>query len=239
MKKRGKLPFDVGFFSKQNPKQRPRSVEEKFTYIHEINFWSGATSLSGHGSDELQTEEIKKQLPKILADYKIKSMLDLPCGDFNWMRSINLKLSTYIGADIVDDIINRNNEAYSNSHRRFVKLDIITDVLPKVDLLFCRDCFVHLSNDDIIKAIKNIKKSGSKYLLTTTFTDCQKNKDIVTGDWRMVNLTKEPFSLGKPLFILNEKCSEANNSYNDKSLGLWKINALELDINTSFFQNKI
>ena len=63
----------------------------------------------------------------------------------------------------------------------------------------------------------------SQYLLTTSFTDRQDNKDIITGEWRPLNLQIAPFSLPKPIRIINEKCTQKKSSYADKSLGLWKI----------------
>jgi hypothetical protein len=84
------------------------------------------------------------------------------------------------------------------------------------------------SFEDIHKSLLNIKKSGSQYLLTTTFTECQSNKKIVTGDWRIINLQKPPFNFPKPLEIINEGCSEGEGTYDDKSLGLWCIEELDI-----------
>lgn len=63
-------------------------------------------------------------------------------------------------------------------------------------------------------------------MLVTIFADCEKNEDIVTGDWRIMNLTKEPFNLLEPELILNENCTEGDKTYTDKSLGLWEISDL-------------
>ena len=38
-------------------------------------------------------------------------------------------------------------------------------------MILCRDCLVHLTFDDARAALQNLRRSGSKYLLTTTFTD--------------------------------------------------------------------
>ncbi len=95
-----------------------------------------------------------------------------------------------------------------------------------VDLIFCRDCLVHFSNDNILKTFENLKNTGSKYILTTTFTECDENIDIVTGDWRIINLTLAPFNLPEPLQIINENCTEGDGAFSDKSLGLWKISDL-------------
>jgi hypothetical protein len=105
-------------------------------------------------------------------------------------------------------------------------LNLIKDPLPKSDLIIVRDCLVHLSNKDVINAIKNIKSSGSKYLLTTTFTNLSLNSDILTGEWRPLNLLCAPFNLSNPLLVINENCTEGNGEYSDKSMALWEIESL-------------
>ena len=139
------------------------------------------------------------------------------------MKKINLNNIQYIGADIVKEIINNNKKIYEKDNISFQHLNIIKDQLPKVDLLLVRDCLVHFSYDDIFEALNNICDSGSKYLLATTFTNRQNNQNIITGEWRPLNLQLKPFYLTKPIRLINEKCTEDNMSYTDKSLGLWKI----------------
>jgi hypothetical protein len=134
----------------------------------------------------------------------------------------------YIGVDIVSKLIEENNRKYASHNRQFLNFDITHDLLPKADLILCRDCFVHLSFADIHAAISNFKKSGSKYLLTTTFTNVTRNMDIKTGGWRPLNLEIEPFNLPKPILIINENCTEGNMAYTDKSLALWELAALTI-----------
>ena len=62
--------------------------------------------------------------------------------------------------------------------------------------------------------IKNIKASGCKYLLISTFTDKNENKDIITCDWRPLNLEKIPFNFPYPIFAIYENCTEVNRIYN-------------------------
>lgn len=102
---------------------------------------------------------------------------------------------------------------------------MITDPLPQNDLIIVRDCLVHLSYKDIYNAIKNIKSSGSKYLLTTTFTNHDLNHDIVTGDWRAINLQK-PFNFSSPLLVINENCTQGSGEYSDKAMALWEIDKI-------------
>ncbi|MBE9174989.1 class I SAM-dependent methyltransferase [Synechocystis salina LEGE 06155] len=188
--------------------------------------WWGSESLSGHGSDLKSTESLRKLLPNILSDFDVKSLLDAPCGDFLWMSTIDLKVDNYIGIDIVDEIIEMNQQKYIKEGFQFIALDIINDDLPKTDLILCRDCLVHLSFKQIKKAILNFKQSGSTYLLTTTYPNLlKKNKDILTGEWRPLDLEKAPFYLPKPIMIVNENCV---SDLKEKSLALWRLADIEI-----------
>lgn len=198
-------------------------VEQLFTNIYTKNAWGGADSFSGTGSDAHQTRIIVKELPAIFSDFGITTMLDIPCGDFHWMKNVDLSPIDYMGADIVDDLIRKNTEQYGRTRVHFQKLNLIKDSLPKVDLIFCRDCLVHFSFEDIFQALDNICKSQSKYILTTTFSGRKNNQDIATGHWRTLNLELAPFMLPSPLKIIDEGCTEEDGAYNDKSLGLWRI----------------
>jgi hypothetical protein len=110
-------------------------------------------------------------------------MHDIPCGDFNWISKVDLNNVDYLGSDIVSELIEKNNHNYSNESIRFRTLDLTADSLPEVDLIFTRDCLVHLSYDDTLKALSSIIESGSKYLLTSSFVDRERNYNIATGEW--------------------------------------------------------
>lgn len=204
-----------------------KTVEERFRCIYKNNSWGGITSVSGRGSDLDQTKTLIKELPILFEDLNIFSILDIPCGDFNWIKKINLNKYQYIGADIVKEIIDNNKKLYEKENVSFKNINLIEDALPQVDLILVRDCLVHFSYNDIFKALNNICRSGSKYLLTTTFTNRQSNENIITGKWRTLNLQLKPFYLSKPIKILNERCTEGNMLYADKSLGLWKISDID------------
>lgn len=147
-------------------------------------------------------------------------MLDIPCGDFFWMKEVKLELQ-YIGDDIVPALIESNQRLYRDQQHTFALLNLLGNPLPKVDLIFCRDCLVHFSIYSIFRAFDNIRRSVSTYLLTTTFTEQKRNGDIATGDWRPINLHLPPFNLPPPLLLIDEACPLAG--YGDKHLGLWKV----------------
>lgn len=222
------LPFDTEYFKKLRENGLKYDVKETFEKIYKSNHWNGNYSVSGEGSDLLQTQIISLELPEIISRYPIRTFIDAPCGDFNWMKDIHLPVNQYIGVDIVKEIIEKNQRNYGSQKYCFLRLDLINDPLPKADLMFCRDCLVHLSFSDIKQVFQNISKSNISYIFLTTFTERTVNEDITTGDWRPLNFEIEPFCLPKPLEIINENCTEGDGSFSDKSLGLWKTEDLNL-----------
>ncbi|RSL18000.1 glycosyl transferase family 2 [Edaphobacter aggregans] len=196
---------------------------EPFVQMACYNSRAGRESVSGPGSSLDQTAEIRSSLPSVIRDIDARSLLDAACGDFNWMRHVAIKFDEYIGVDLIPAVIEQNQRFFAEHGRTFMYSDITRDALPKVDLILCRDCLVHYSYSNIFRALKNFKASKSKYLLTTTFDQRKTNADITTGGWRPVNLQLPPFCFPEPVRTINEKCSENNGMYSDKSLGLWRL----------------
>lgn len=191
------------------------------------SFETNKESKSGPGSNLEQTAQITVQIPEILKKYNVKSILDLPCGDFYWMSKVDLSDIKYIGGDIVKEIIKCNSAKFTNNNITFKQIDIINDPLPKVDLILCRDLFVHLKNEQILLAVKNIKNSGSKYLLTTTHKKITQNLNInEIGTWRPINLEIAPFHFQNFVDEIYENCTESEGRFNDKYLVLYLIDKL-------------
>lgn len=215
--------------SKRGSFEQDKSLKEKFSEIYFNNGFRGRTSRSGEGSDLVQSRELRRELPKLVRQLGIKTFMDAPCGDWYWMRKTELVVDQYIGVDIVDALIERNRQQFGNESHVFMCLNLAEDTLPQADMIFCRDCLVHLRFDDIQKIIANFKRSGSTYLLTTTFTRRERNLDLDGEDfWRPLNLELAPFNFPKPLKLINEKCTENNNQFSDKCLGLWHIAEINL-----------
>jgi hypothetical protein len=205
-----------------------RYMEKKFTDYYRSNFWQGAQSVSGPGSDLEQTAVIRRRLPELFERYGIRSVLDIPCGDFSWMKDVPLGFSRYIGADIVDALVNTNSALYADACRSFTKLDAAKDNLPRVDLILSRDCLIHFSARDVKATLRNFQRSHSSYLLTTTFTDRRQNISIETGRWRPINLEAPPFNLSSPIETINENCTQDSGRYSDKSLALWRLEDIQV-----------
>jgi hypothetical protein len=69
-----------------------------------------------------------------------------------------------------------------------------------------------------------MKKSGSGYILTTTFPK-KTNYDITTGNWRPINLCAPPFNWSEPVELI---CENEPGDNSDKSMGLWRLSDLKL-----------
>lgn len=203
-------------------------LRDKFTEVYEKNIFGGRISRSGEGSDLVQTAVIRRELPRIVQDYGIRTFLDAPCGDWYWMKGTRLGVERYIGADIVTPMIEKNRQLFGDEIHDFRCLNLAQDDLPKADLIFCRDCLVHLSFADSLQIVANFRRSGARFLLTTTFTNRTGNNDLVGVDsfWRPLNLCKAPFNFPEPLLLINEECTEEAGQYGDKCLGLWLLESL-------------
>jgi hypothetical protein len=195
------------------------SPDKVFTTINSQNLWGSEESVSGKGSELNYTRSLRERLPGILAEVGVRSILDAPCGDFHWMQHVDLGGRKYFGVDIVQKVIEQNQAQYGNELREFAHRNIISDPLPQADFVICRDCFIHLSNRDILSALRNLKRTGARFLLTTTFPDQKRNTDIITGAYRPMNLQLKPFYLPKPRLLVYE----AFEGGVEKHMGLWAM----------------
>jgi hypothetical protein len=189
----------------------------------------GDESLSGPGSCLAQTVELRERLPLLLEGLQVRSLLDAPCGDFNWMARVRLGLDEYVGVDLLEELVAENQRRHGGARRRFLCLDVRRDPLPATDCILSRDLLVHLSFADALRALRNFKRSGARYLLATTFTDRRENGNTSQGQWRPLNLERPPFNFPAPSRILDERCTEAGGAFRDKSLALWRLEQLPLD----------
>jgi hypothetical protein len=205
---------------------RGKPLETVFRDIYVNNHWNNSESVSGPGSTLAETAAVIETMDVLIKELKLRSLLDIPCGDFNWMSQVDLADLSYVGGDIVQELVLRNQELYSREGLTFMQLDLISSTLPTTDAILCRDCLVHLSYDLIWSAIQNIRRSGSKLLIATTFPKLDHNRDIITGKWRPLNLQLPPFNFPIPLRTISEKNETADGGPGDKSLAVWSVSDL-------------
>jgi Methyltransferase domain len=174
------------------------TAEERFNWIYENKYWGDGETTSGSGSTLAHTANLRSKLPGLLKKYEIKTILDAPCGDFAWMQVLLRDMSVgYIGGDIVKPMVSSLQAKFATDSVRFVHIDLAKDPLPQADLLMCRDCLFHLSFEDTAAVLQNFIDSGIPFLLTTTHKNKTgyKNKDITTGENRLMDLFTAPYKL--------------------------------------------
>lgn len=119
---------------------------------------------NGPGSTQQATVVAKSLVPQLIRDYNITTMLDAPCGDWNWMQHVNLDGVHYTGFDL--EFAGRNAQRWPQHTFKSVNI-LRTRTIPTVDLILCRDFLIHLPNTHAHKVIRKFIDSGSRYLLTT------------------------------------------------------------------------
>lgn len=199
-------------------------VGKRFERIYRHRQWGGAESesRSGRGSSLAATENIRDEIPKLLKKLKVQTLLDLGCGDFHWMKHVDLSGFNYIGADLVQEVIDENRKNYDSQDRRFILLDGIVDALPAdVDAVLCREVIFHLSFRDGLALIKNLCSSDAVYLIATQMDNASENQDIYTGGYRSLDLTKAPYHFPAPIEVIPDNAIAAN-----RSLCVWRLSEI-------------
>jgi len=111
------------------------------------------------------------------------------------MKQVDLSGVDYFGADIVSSVITKNKQEYARPGVQFIHADLTKDPLPTVDMIMCRDCWVHLSFEDIAAMLKNFRRTGARWLLVSNTPGQNRNQNKATGiDWRHLNLHLPPFN---------------------------------------------
>ena len=195
--------------------------ETVFREFYEKGWWGSGESKSGRGSEIETTLIFRNELEKWLAAHlDVNSILDAPCGDFNWMRALKWpRKIEYIGADIVPDLVTELIERYEEPGRRFLHLDIAVDEIPDVDLWLCRDALFHFPFEMGKKVIEQFTSSKIKYFMSTTFPTVVNDADCKLGGYHHVNLETAPFNLGPPLSLLRDP---GENNQGHRFVGVWK-----------------
>jgi hypothetical protein len=174
-----------------------------FTKIYQTDWWGSPESKSGTGSQLARTETFRRELKAWLQENHVTSMLDAPCGDYNWIQHLEFHPGfRYIGGDIVRELIESNRRRFPGVS--FDQLDIVSDPLPVADAWLCRDALIHFPNASARAVLERFAASDIRYLLATTFPSVTENRDIAFGQYRPVNLRLHPFDMPAPRQVLRD-----------------------------------
>ena len=202
-----------------------RDMTGIFSQIYAKGAWvmrDNQDSLSGVGSTQSATRELSVQLAELLREVGCRRLVDIGCGDFNWMGSVEGDFQ-YLGIDVVPQVIEQNTSRYGNERRRFLCADATSGPIPTGDVAICREVLFHLAFKDGLKLMRNLAAAGFQYVLFTTDKSVWFNSDIRSGDFRRINLLKAPYGLPTPLRELaDDKVSKG------RALGVWRAASLSV-----------
>ncbi len=137
-------------------------------------------SASGPGSAQSAAHACLQMIDAVIEEYGVSSILDLGCGDWNWLRKARWRQSgnlDYEGweahADMVDDL----NRAFGSASTRFLVSDITTASYPRADLVICRDVLFHLPVALATKVIGAVRDLRSLFI-STSYPSVAANQDV-------------------------------------------------------------
>jgi len=204
----------------QPPEQKRKRTAEVFTGLWRTNGWGDPETRSGSGSSVAATEILRLHMTELCAFLGIRQIVDAGCGDLNWMGMISERFDLYVGLDVVPEMVADLERRFAGRRGHFFAVrDVTQDPLPRADAILCRDVMTHLSDEQVLALLDQVKASGARYLLATSYVS-EQNRNIPTGDWRPLDLTRAPFELPQPLVQIDERGDGS------KLLGVWRIKDL-------------
>jgi len=185
------------------------SNQSIFTNIYKSAEWGeneDGEGFSGLGSTLENALPYMQCLEKFIKENNVKSVVDLGCGDWTFSRFLNWDGIQYTGVDVVEFLVERNQQLFSDPNIRFVHADGAGFDLPEADLLICKDVLQHLSNEDIHAVINQLSKY--KHCLITNDINQTNgigmNEEMDAGGVRPLDLSDHPFNLkGNDYFQYN------------------------------------
>lgn len=179
--------------------------ERAFDWIFESFYWAkddNSGGRSGKGSSIAQTRGLHVLLMRLVERYRVRSLVDAPCGNMLWMSELLRDLRsrdpcfTYTGLDIVESLMRENVRVHGNNRTFFHRIDIAGQTFKTTaDAILCRDTLQHLLLDDAATALRNFAHSGARYLLLGGYDRSVSNTNVGTGGYHLINPRLPPFSI--------------------------------------------
>ena len=183
-------------------------TERIFTNLYQTAAWGVNEEGIGSSGPDSQLEnslEYIAFLQDFIRQNKIRTVLDVGCGDWSFSKAIRWGNVRYIGIDIVKPVIERNQKIYGSDKVTFLCGDMCEMELPKADLIICKDVLQYLPKSKINKFLK-ITDTYKYCLLVNDLDQSGENKSVVTGDHRPLDLTEPPFHVeGANIFSFQAK----------------------------------
>jgi SAM-dependent methyltransferase len=158
---------------------------------------------SGSGSSPANTILYREFLARYMRSHRVRSVLDIGCGDWQFSRLIDWTGIAYTGIDVVPDLISDCETRYGTSVIKFACGDVLDGQrLPAADLILVKDLLQHWPDAAVHEL--GIRLAGRRALLTYDLRcphptgrgggHWPPHEDTEAGGYRPLYLTAPPFS---------------------------------------------
>lgn len=167
-----------------------QATSTAFTHIYDNKIWGEG---SGASAPDL-TRPYMKMLTDFIHNNRVKSVVDVGCGDWQFSRAMDWSGVRYYGFDVVASVIEANGRQFASDTVTFHLLSEMAN-LPSADLVVCKDVLQHLPIADIQEHLDWFC-TRYKYAIVTNdiYPDESTNIDIEVGSCRALRLDLEPFN---------------------------------------------
>ncbi len=140
-----------------------RTPEEVFTEIYRRGRWGGEGDDLCSGGGSVDGEVVDRYVVAVgdrvrALGLEGKAFVDLGCGDFRVGQRLRPLAGSYLGVDIVPEVVARNAAAFADAKTSFRVLNMIADPLPPGDVCFVRQVLQHLSNAQIEQILGKLER---------------------------------------------------------------------------------
>jgi len=178
----------------------------------------------GLGSTLETTENLRLALTLLVRSFGIETLIDVPCGDCNWISRVDLGDAHYIGIDQDADHLSvavQRQWSFPPASVSFVSADAMQFKLSPCDAILCRDFLQHLTTTNAEMFVDNLFASSWSWLFATSHTN-EVNEEIESdGMFRPLNLCLPPFSFPVPTFSIFDPPGSG------RILGCWQRGDIE------------
>jgi hypothetical protein len=183
-------------------------IESVFKDIYKNRKWGtnfANMGSSGPGSDVSQAKEYFDLLQEFIDVNDIKSIQDIGCGDFQFMRNLVLKSETsYLGVDCVKSLVKFNNKQFGKENIKFKYKELSKHSFDYSELYILKDTLQHLTNEILYNFLDYITKAKlAKYILITNCCNQQvEDQDVPSiGQTRPLNAKMFPLKKYNPVIL--------------------------------------
>ena len=173
-----------------------------FRGIYRVGKWGGGAwgFYSGAGSDDDVIGPYATTVNDYIRRHNIRSVVDLGCGDFRASSHLAPGVASYVGVDIVPELIARNQTEFGSPTIEFRCLDVVEDPLPDGQLCLIKHVLQHMSEADIQRLVPRLHKYQHVLAMdgrrSTPVNDESAYQSGETGGWYVngLRLDQPPFN---------------------------------------------